>query len=119
LSRLTDLIGRVKAKDAQMGADLEREFKVLWSRRAFGLNFERHRPEAVQLPQCPVRKGNKVRVLSKRGLAVKDDERLWIVKKITKVDGLRVSRLELLGSADCVFRKNGTVVSLTDGQQFR
>lgn len=28
MSRLTDLIAHVKSKDAQMGADLEREFKV-------------------------------------------------------------------------------------------
>jgi adenine-specific DNA-methyltransferase len=60
VSRLTDLIAHVKSKDAQMGADLEREFKVLSSRLAFGLNFERHRPEAVELPQRPVRKGDKV-----------------------------------------------------------
>ena len=53
MSRLTELIAQAKAKDPQMGADLEREFKVLSSRRAFGLNFERHRPEAVELPRMP------------------------------------------------------------------
>lgn len=46
MSRLTDLIAQAKAKDPQMGADLEREFKALSSRLPFGLNFERHRPEA-------------------------------------------------------------------------
>ena len=44
VSRLTDLIARAKAKDAALGEELEREFKALASRRAFGLNFERHRP---------------------------------------------------------------------------
>ena len=44
LSRLTDLIARAKAKDPALGDELEREFKALASRRAFGLNFERHRP---------------------------------------------------------------------------
>ncbi len=34
-----------------MGADLEREFQVLSTRLPYGLNFERHRPEAVELPQ--------------------------------------------------------------------
>ena len=63
MSRLTDLLARAKAKDAQLGADLEREFRALSSRRAFGLNFERHRPEVVELPGRPVRKGDKVRVL--------------------------------------------------------
>jgi adenine-specific DNA-methyltransferase len=47
-----------------MGADLEREFKTLSSRLAYGLNFERHRPEAVELPARAVHKGDKVRVLS-------------------------------------------------------
>lgn len=51
MSRLTDLIAQAKAKDPQLGADLDREFKVLSERLPFGLNFERHRPEAVELPQ--------------------------------------------------------------------
>jgi adenine-specific DNA-methyltransferase len=32
MSRLTDLIAEAKAKNPQMGADLEREFKALSSR---------------------------------------------------------------------------------------
>ena len=39
MSRLTDLIAEAKSKDSQLGTDLEREFKVLSSRRAFGLNL--------------------------------------------------------------------------------
>lgn len=100
MSRLTDLIAQAKAKDPQMGADLEREFKVLSTRLAFGLNFERHRPEAVELPQRTVRKGDKVRVLLERGSTRKGDERLWVVKKIRKVEGARVADLELLGAAE-------------------
>jgi hypothetical protein len=41
VSRLTDLIAQAKAKDPALGSELEREFKVLSSRRSFGLNFER------------------------------------------------------------------------------
>ena len=59
-----------------MGADLEREIKGLSACRAFGLNFERHRPEAVELPQRPVRKGDKVRVLPKRGVNARAGARL-------------------------------------------
>jgi len=81
-----------------MGADLEREFKALSSRRAFGLNFERHWPEAVELPHRPIRKGDKVRILPKRGSSTKGDRRLWIVKKIEKAVGTRTARLELFGS---------------------
>lgn len=67
-----------------MGADLEREFKAMSARLAFGLNFERHRPEAVELPRRPVRKGDKVRVLPKRGTTNKADDQLWVIRKIKK-----------------------------------
>ncbi|HEV8366414.1 MAG TPA: DNA methyltransferase [Pyrinomonadaceae bacterium] len=99
MSRLTDLIAQAKAKDSQLGADLDMEFKVLSSRLPFGLNFERHRPEAVELPQRPIRKGDKVRVLSPRGSLKKGDQRLWHVKGLRiDIDG-RVADLELLGVA--------------------
>ena len=67
MSRLTDLIAQVKAKDLSLGQELEREFKVFSARRAFGLNLERHQPESVELPGRIVRKGDKVRVLPPRG----------------------------------------------------
>lgn len=84
MSRLTDLIAQAKAKDTQLGADLEREFKILSSRLPFGLNFERHRPEAVELPLRPIRKGDKVRILPERGSSKKSDPQLWQVKAIHK-----------------------------------
>lgn len=99
MSRLTDLIARAKAKDPQMGADLDREFKVLSSRLPFGLNFERHSPEVVELPQRPIRKGDKVRVLPERGSTKKGDQRLWQVKAIRKADKVKIADLELLGAA--------------------
>lgn len=79
-----------------MGADLEREFRALSSRLPFGLNFERHRPEAVELPRCPIRRGDKVHVLPERGSTQKGDRRLWRVKKIRKPDAGKVADLELL-----------------------
>jgi len=84
MSRLTDLIRKAKAEDPQLGVDLEREFRALSSRLSFGLNFERHKPEAVELPSRPVRKGDKVRVLPPRGETKKGDQRLWRVKAIRK-----------------------------------
>lgn len=98
MSRLTDLLARTKAKDAQLGADLEREFKALSSRLPFGLNFERHSPEAVELPLRPIRKGDKVRVLPARGSTKKGDQRLWQVKAIHKAKNL--ADLELLNTAE-------------------
>jgi adenine-specific DNA-methyltransferase len=104
VSRLTDLIAQAKAKDPQMGSDLEREFKALSSRLPFGLNFERHRPEAVELPQRPIRKGDKVRVLPERGSTKKGDPRLWVVRKIVKEGGNKLAELDPLdaepGAAD-------------------
>ena len=96
MSRLTDLIGRAKAEDAQLGADLDREFRALSSRLSFGLNFERHRPEAVELAQRPVRRGDKVRILPPRGSTARGDSRLWAVRKITKVGDKKEADLVLL-----------------------
>ena len=84
MSRLTDLIARAKQKDPELGAELEDEFKVLTSRCAFGLNFERYRPESVELPNCSIRRGDKVRVLPPRGTTKKGDQRLWKVCQIKK-----------------------------------
>lgn len=96
MSRLTDLIARTKAKDSALGDELEKEFKALSSRRAFGLNFERHKPESVELPGRPVRKGDKVRVLPPRGTTKKGDKTLWKVLKVSKVNEVRIAELEQL-----------------------
>lgn len=98
MSRLTDLIAKAKAKDAALGAELDREFKILSSRLPFGLNFERHSPEAVELPLRPIRKGDKVRVLPQRGTTKKGDQRLWQVKTIHKAK--KTADLELLGAEE-------------------
>lgn len=85
MASLNVLLAQVKEKDAQLGADLEREFNALSSRLPFGLNFERHRPEVVELPLRPVRKGDKVRVLPPRGTTKKGDQRLWKVVTLHRV----------------------------------
>jgi adenine-specific DNA-methyltransferase len=96
VSRLTDLIAKAKANDPQLGADVEREFRALSSRLSFGLNFERHRPEAVELPQRLVRRGDKVRMLPPRGSTTKGDQNLWLVKKIIKDGDKKLAELEQL-----------------------
>jgi adenine-specific DNA-methyltransferase len=98
MSRLTDLLAKVKIQNSQLGDDLEREFKILSSRLPFGLNFERHSPEAGELPLRPVRKGDKVRVLPERGSVKKGDQRLWQVKAIHKAT--KIADLELLNTAE-------------------
>lgn len=94
MSRLTDLIASVKASSPELGEDLNREFKALSSRLHFGLNFERHRPEAVELPLRKIRKGDKVRILPPRGTTKKGDQSLWRVKDIQKVN--KEASLELI-----------------------
>ncbi|MBY4636573.1 hypothetical protein K5P26_05410 [Sphingopyxis sp. XHP0097] len=96
MSRLTDLIAKAKGKDADLGRELEREFRALSSRRAFGLNFERHRPENVELPGRPIRKGDKVRILPERGSSTKGDQRLWKVMSLAGRGAERVASLSLL-----------------------
>jgi len=100
MSRLTDLIAQAKAKDPTLGQELEQEFKVLSSRRSYGLNFERHRPESVELSGRPIRKGDKVRVLPPRGAAEKGDQRLWKVLKLEGAGDKRTAQLELLDTPE-------------------
>ncbi|MEW1962963.1 DNA methyltransferase [Microbacterium sp. NPDC077644] len=97
MSRLNDLLRRLDAKDPALAKDLRKEVDALANRRAFGLNFERHVPEAVELPGRPVRRGDKVRVLPPRGSKPNDgDDRLWHVMGIDKdAAGARTAQLEL------------------------
>jgi len=85
VSRLNDLLRELKLKEPALARDLELEVAALADRRAFGLNFERHMPEAVELPGRKIRKGDKVRVLPPRGQTPeKADEDLWRVVGINR-----------------------------------
>ncbi len=105
MSRLTDLIAQAKAKDSELGKELEREFKALANRRAFGLNFERHRPESVELPGRPVRKGDKVRILPPRGETKKGDQRLWKVRSLSGSGDGRMAEVDLIATAESETQK--------------
>ncbi len=96
MSRLTDLLREVERKDARLAADLAREYKILSERRAFGLNFERHVPETVELPGRPIRRGDKVRFLPERGTAAGSvDKRIWRVASVGRTRwSLRRHRLD-------------------------
>ena len=85
MSRLSSLLRQVETQDPQLAADLKREVEELSGRRAFGLNFERHIPETVELPGRPVRRGDKVRFLLERGEKPDSvDRRLWRVGRIRR-----------------------------------
>ena len=112
MSRLTDLIAHVKQKDSNLADDLENEIRALAERRQFGLNFERHRPEAVELPARRVRKGDKVRVLPRRGSNERGDHRLWRVARTEILDGIRWAHLVLIdGDESTVVDASDTVVA--------
>lgn len=98
MSRLNDLLRKLESTDPALAKDLKREVDALAHRRAFGLNFERHVPEAVELPGRPVRRGDKVRILPPRGSKASDgDPRLWRVVAVAKdFAGARTATLELI-----------------------
>lgn len=84
MSRLTDLLAQARKTDPQLAADLEAEFRQLTRRSQFGLVFERHQPEAVELPGRPVRRGDTVRVLPPRGSLTIGDTRHWVVTDVER-----------------------------------
>uniref|UniRef100_UPI0031F9B654 DNA methyltransferase n=1 Tax=Natronospira elongata TaxID=3110268 RepID=UPI0031F9B654 len=89
-----------------MAEDLQREFAQLSKRRAFGLNFERHVPETVELPGRPVRRGDKVRFLAERGEpAGSVDRRLWRVVRVRSQGKHRVAELARRDSAEAEIEK--------------
>lgn len=95
MSRLNDLIRQVAKSDEALADDLKQEVKALAARRSFGLNFERHVPESVELPGRQVRRGDKVRILPPRGETPKKaDERLWRVVRVGPAAEADLSRLD-------------------------
>lgn len=100
MSRLNDLLRQLEAKDPALAKDLRQEYDALADRRAFGLNFERHSPEVVELPGRKIRKGDKVHVLPERGKnPTAENSRLWRVLSIDRTGEMPVATLEPLEPA--------------------
>ena len=120
MSRLTDLIRQAKEKDPTLGRDLESEFAALSSRRQFGLNFERHQPEAVELPGRPPRKGDKVRTLPPRGSTAAGDQRLWKVAGVVSIDGMKIAHLQIMNDdGDLLESKDHPIEDVVVVAEFR
>lgn len=102
MSHLNDLIRQLATKDAALARDIEKEVKALADRRAFGLNFERHTPEAVDLPGRRPVTGSKVRILPPRGeMPKKENDRLWEIVAFDPVTNPPVASMNALdGSGD-------------------
>lgn len=94
MSRLTDLLAQAQKLDPQLGADLADEVRQLARAQRFGLVFERHQPEAVELPGRPVRRNDRVKVLPPRGSVEVADKTVWTVTSITRAEnGSRCAEL--------------------------
>ncbi|MGO3754594.1 site-specific DNA-methyltransferase [Corynebacterium variabile] len=81
MSKLTDLINQARKTDPRLGEALAEELRDLANRRTFGLVFEQHQPENVELPGVHPRRGDKVHILPPRGEATPTDPTLWQVLK--------------------------------------
>ena len=93
MSRLSDLLDQLKRENPRLEADLKAELSS-HNQRTFGLVFERHLPENVELPGRPVRRGDSVHVLLPRGSKDTPDTRLWRVDWLRRDNELgRVARL--------------------------
>lgn len=96
VSRFSQLVKHVEQLNPQLAADLVREYDVVSGRRAFGLNFERHAPETVELPGRPIRVSDKVRFMPERGATTSVvDERIWRVNRIDRTGARPVAQLVL------------------------
>jgi adenine-specific DNA-methyltransferase len=81
-------MARLRAENAPLAADIEQEISALTERRPFGLNFERHVPEAVELAGRKVRRGDKVRVLPPRGeKRGPENDVIWTVAAVNRAAG--------------------------------
>lgn len=101
MARIHDLIRQIETSDPALAKELSKEVSVLSDRRAFGLNFERHTPEQVELPGRPVRVGDKVHVLPPRGeSAKKENKRIWLVDSINRSIDEPIAKLRAQNSPD-------------------
>lgn len=84
MARIHNLIRQVKSIDPSLAEELTREARALSDRRSFGLNYERHAPEQVEMPGRTVRKGDKIHILPPRGnLYSKANRRIWTVESLS------------------------------------
>ena len=100
---LNNLLDRVERVDRSLAAELRAQISTLARRREFGLNFEKHKPETVELYGRTVRAGDKVRILNPRGQhGPRKDPRTWRVQTITKTRSgqHQAELLDLNGNAE-------------------
>ncbi len=107
MSRLTELLRQVQQSNPNLAADLSAEVNAITARRSFGLHFERHTPETVELPSRIIRKGDKVRFLPERSSSAfrHPDNRVW------RVTGIRRDGDSAMATLVYVDQRNGEFVT--------
>lgn len=100
MSKLTDLLNQARKTDPRLGEALAEELRDLANRRTFGLVFEQHQPENVELPGVHPQRGDKVHILPPRGEATPTDPTLWQVLKTKHSASPKTVLLEKLRTAD-------------------
>lgn len=100
MSKLTDLLNQARKTAPQLGEALAEELRDFANRRTFGLVFEQHQPENVELPGVHPQRGDKVHILPPRGDNTPTDTTLWQVLKTKHFTSPKTVLLEELRSAD-------------------
>lgn len=123
MAHIHELLRQLRATggtNAALADELTREFDALSDRRAFGLNFERHTPEAVELPGRPVRTGDKVHILPPRGeMPTPANSLLWRVVEIEATGDERVAVLNQQPPVEPLMTATVAVADLVVVAEFR
>lgn len=109
-TELNALLSRVEKVDPATASDLRRHVSQLSKRNSFGLVFERHLPEQVELTGRPVSLGDKVHVLPARGEELSESAQTCIVSAKT---GARV-QLTHAETGKTMDRSTADVVAIAD-----
>lgn len=80
MARIDDLLSQARALDPALGRELAAAIK---ERTSFGLVFEDHLPEAVEMPMVPVQEGSFVRILPPRGSTTQPEPDVYEVVEVS------------------------------------
>lgn len=106
MSRLHDLIEEAKRSNPALGNAIAEEVAHLENQPTFGLVFERHAPEATELYNRPVARGDKVHILNERRDASKPDLTLWRVLDISHDSASATASLQETLPGDAAWNTN-------------
>jgi adenine-specific DNA-methyltransferase len=119
VAHIQELLSQLRSVSPSLADEIQGEIDVLADRRAFGLNFERHTPEVVELPGRKVRVGDKVRMLLPRGETSNESRSLYRVASIERVGEDRIANLESTTGVIAKEQRNSNVLDLVVVAEFR